>query len=72
MDRGEQLNIIDVREPHEYAIARIPGTKLIPLEPGRGARRRAEPERGDHPALPLRQAQRRRAEPPQGEGLHAA
>ena len=31
MDRGERLTVIDVREPHEYAIARIPGTKLIPL-----------------------------------------
>ncbi len=31
IDRGEQLNIIDVREPHEFAIARIPGSKLIPL-----------------------------------------
>src|SRR5579884_1821295 len=31
MDRGEALTIIDVREPHEYAIARIPGTRLIPL-----------------------------------------
>jgi sulfur-carrier protein adenylyltransferase/sulfurtransferase len=29
--RGEQLQIIDVREPHEFEIARIPGTKLIPL-----------------------------------------
>lgn len=31
MDRGEILNIVDVREPHEFSIARIPGTKLIPL-----------------------------------------
>jgi adenylyltransferase/sulfurtransferase len=31
MDRGENLTVIDVREPYEYAIARIPGTKLIPL-----------------------------------------
>lgn len=31
MDRGEKLMIIDVREPYEYAIARIPGTTLIPL-----------------------------------------
>ena len=31
MDRGDHLNVIDVREPHEFAIARIPGTKLIPL-----------------------------------------
>jgi adenylyltransferase/sulfurtransferase len=29
--RGEQLQVIDVREPHEFEIARIPGTKLIPL-----------------------------------------
>ena len=31
MDAGEKLNVIDVREPYEYAIAKIPGTKLIPL-----------------------------------------
>lgn len=31
IDRGEKLTIVDVREPYEYAIARIPGTKLIPL-----------------------------------------
>lgn len=29
--RGERLQIIDVREPHEFEIAKIPGTKLIPL-----------------------------------------
>ncbi len=31
MDSGEILTVIDVREPYEYSIARIPGTKLIPL-----------------------------------------
>jgi len=31
MDRGEKLRIIDVREPNEYQICRIPGTELIPL-----------------------------------------
>jgi adenylyltransferase/sulfurtransferase len=31
LDAGENLQIIDVREPHEYEIARLPGTKLIPL-----------------------------------------
>jgi len=31
MLRGEDLQVIDVREPHEYEIARIPGTTLIPL-----------------------------------------
>jgi rhodanese-related sulfurtransferase len=30
MDAGEKLNIIDVREPHEYAEFNI-GVKLIPL-----------------------------------------
>jgi adenylyltransferase/sulfurtransferase len=29
--RGDKLQIIDVREPHEFEIAQIPGTKLIPL-----------------------------------------
>lgn len=29
--RGNGPRIIDVREPHEYAIARIPGAELIPL-----------------------------------------
>ena len=29
--RGERLQVIDVREPHEFEIARIPETKLIPL-----------------------------------------
>jgi sulfur-carrier protein adenylyltransferase/sulfurtransferase len=31
LDRGDQLQIIDVREPHEFEIARMPGTTLIPL-----------------------------------------
>src|SRR5947209_911393 len=31
LDRGDDLQIIDVREPNEYEIARIPGSKLITL-----------------------------------------
>ncbi|HYJ85681.1 MAG TPA: molybdopterin-synthase adenylyltransferase MoeB [Pyrinomonadaceae bacterium] len=31
LDSGNDIQIIDVREPHEYEIARLPGTKLIPL-----------------------------------------
>ena len=31
LDRGEKLQVIDVREPHEYQINRIPGSTLIPL-----------------------------------------
>jgi molybdopterin/thiamine biosynthesis adenylyltransferase/rhodanese-related sulfurtransferase/molybdopterin converting factor small subunit len=31
LDRGDDIQIIDVREPHEYEIALIPGSHLIPL-----------------------------------------
>jgi molybdopterin/thiamine biosynthesis adenylyltransferase/rhodanese-related sulfurtransferase len=31
LDRGDKFVLIDVREPHEYRIASIPGSKLIPL-----------------------------------------
>jgi adenylyltransferase/sulfurtransferase len=31
LDRGDKLRIIDVREPNEYQINRIPGSTLIPL-----------------------------------------
>jgi len=31
LDRGDKLQIVDVREPHEYQINRIPGSTLIPL-----------------------------------------
>jgi molybdopterin/thiamine biosynthesis adenylyltransferase/rhodanese-related sulfurtransferase/molybdopterin converting factor small subunit len=40
LDRGEKLRIIDVREPNEYQINRIPGSELIPL--GELPRRYAE------------------------------
>jgi len=30
MDRGDDFVLVDVREPEEYAIARIPGSQLIP------------------------------------------
>ena len=31
LDRGDALTIVDVREPNEYQINRIPGSELIPL-----------------------------------------
>jgi adenylyltransferase/sulfurtransferase len=31
LDRGDDLQIIDVREPNEYQIARLANSKLIPL-----------------------------------------
>ena len=32
LDRGDSIQIIDVREPAEYEAARIPDSKLIPLK----------------------------------------
>ncbi|GAB4187366.1 MAG: hypothetical protein Kow00105_02010 [Phycisphaeraceae bacterium] len=32
LDRGEDVELIDVREPAEHAIVQIPGSKLIPLK----------------------------------------
>jgi adenylyltransferase/sulfurtransferase len=40
LDRGEHVRIIDVREPNEFQINRIPGAELIPL--GELPRRYAE------------------------------
>ena len=31
LDQGDDIQIIDVREPHEYEIAQIPNSTLIPL-----------------------------------------
>src|SRR5947208_13356118 len=31
LDEGENLLLIDVREPHEYATAKIPGSELVPM-----------------------------------------
>jgi rhodanese-related sulfurtransferase len=31
MDAGEKLHLIDVREPHEFAQAKIAGAALIPM-----------------------------------------
>ncbi len=45
MDRGDALKIVDVREPNEYQINRIPGSELIPL--GDIPKRYAELNKGD-------------------------
>ena len=31
-DRGEALVLLDVREPHEYALADLPGAIKVPLQ----------------------------------------
>jgi adenylyltransferase/sulfurtransferase len=45
IDRGDDLQIIDVREPHEYEIARIPGATLIPLGQVVGRMNEIDPSR---------------------------
>ena len=45
LDRGDKLTIVDVREPNEYQINRIPGSVLIPL--GEIPRRYAELNKND-------------------------
>jgi len=40
LERGDDLQIIDVREPNEYETARLEGSKLIPL--GQVANRMSE------------------------------
>jgi adenylyltransferase/sulfurtransferase len=50
IDRGDRLFILDVREPSEFQICRIPGTTLIPL--GELPRRLAEiPQGPDAPDI---------------------
>jgi molybdopterin/thiamine biosynthesis adenylyltransferase/rhodanese-related sulfurtransferase len=45
LDRGDKLTIVDVREPNEYQINRLPGSILIPL--GEIPRRYAELNKND-------------------------
>jgi adenylyltransferase/sulfurtransferase len=45
LNRGDKLTLVDVREPNEYQINRIPGTTLIPL--GDIPRRYAELNKND-------------------------
>jgi adenylyltransferase/sulfurtransferase len=45
LDHGDKLTLVDVREPNEYQINRIPGTVLIPL--GEIPRRYAELNKSD-------------------------
>ncbi len=48
MDRGEDINVLDVREPHEYEVANI-GVRLLPL--GELPQRLAELDRDENFAI---------------------
>ncbi|HEU4563614.1 MAG TPA: rhodanese-like domain-containing protein, partial [Gemmatimonadaceae bacterium] len=43
--RGDDLDLIDVREPHEWEISRLPGARLIPLGTLEGALDTLDPDR---------------------------
>ena len=58
LDRGDDIQVIDVREPHEYEIARLPGTTLIPLGAGGCSHERDRSIARDNPALQGWRAQR--------------
>ena len=45
LDQGDDIQIIDVREPNEYEVARIPGSKLIPLKEVVGRADEIDPNR---------------------------
>jgi rhodanese-related sulfurtransferase len=52
IDSGEKYTLIDVREPHEYQICKIPGSRLIPL--GEIAVRASEIDTADEVILQCR------------------
>jgi sulfur-carrier protein adenylyltransferase/sulfurtransferase len=52
IDRKEKYTLIDVREPHEYQICKIPGSRLIPL--GEIALRASEIDTADEVILQCR------------------
>ncbi len=56
LDRGDRLLIVDVREPQEYKICRLPGSKLIPL--GELPRRLQELDSADEIVVHCRSGQR--------------
>jgi molybdopterin/thiamine biosynthesis adenylyltransferase/rhodanese-related sulfurtransferase/molybdopterin converting factor small subunit len=45
LDSGEKLEIVDVREPHEWAICRIGGARLVPLGTLTGRLHELDPSR---------------------------
>ncbi len=45
LDRGDDIQIIDVREPDEFEIGRIPDSKLIPLAQVLNRASEIDPER---------------------------
>jgi rhodanese-related sulfurtransferase len=51
IDSGEKLHLIDVREPHEFAQARIEGGELIPMRSVPAALQTLEGKADDAPLI---------------------
>jgi rhodanese-related sulfurtransferase len=51
LDAGEKLHLIDVREPHEHALARIDGSELIPMRQVPGELQALEARADDGPLI---------------------
>jgi rhodanese-related sulfurtransferase len=51
IDAGEKLHLIDVREPHEFAQARIEGAVLIPMRSVPGELQDLEARAGEGPLI---------------------
>ena len=51
IDAGEKLHLIDVREPHEYAQARIEGGRLVPMRSVPAALQQLDAEADEAPLV---------------------
>jgi rhodanese-related sulfurtransferase len=51
LDAGEKLHLIDVREPQEFALARIENAELIPIRSVPGALQTLESRADDGPLI---------------------
>jgi rhodanese-related sulfurtransferase len=51
IDAGEKLHLIDVREPHEFAIAKIAGASLVPMRQVPGELQELEKRADDAPLI---------------------
>ena len=68
-DRGERFVLVDVREPHEWAVSAHLRLVKIPLGIARAEPRQAAPGGRDRRLLPERRAQRERRPVPRGTRL---
>jgi rhodanese-related sulfurtransferase len=51
VDAGEKLHLIDVREPHEYAQARIEGSRLVPMRSVPATLQQLDADSGEAPLI---------------------